>query len=232
MSGLQLRPGVPIAALAVVCPALAAVILLYRDRGLAGAGALLARSLDYRRMVNRAWFVPLVLLLPAVSAASFFLLRAGGVSIPIPHVTVAETLGLFGACFIAGLAEELGWSGYALRLLQRRSSALGAAFVLGLVWAAWHIVPLLQAHRAPGWIAWWCLGTVALRIVMVWLYNNAGKSVFAITVFHALSNVCWQLFPIHGSYFDPRVNALLMLGIAGAIIVIAGPQTLTMRRSR
>jgi hypothetical protein len=37
---------------------------------------------------------------------------------------------------------------------------------------------------------------------MVWLYNNTRKSVFAVALFHAVSNVCWQSFPIHGSYFD------------------------------
>ncbi len=58
----------------------------------------------------------------------------------------------------------------------------------------------MQAHRSVVWIAWWCLGTVALRVVMVWLYNSTGKSVFAAALFHAVSNVCWQLYPIQGSF--------------------------------
>lgn len=31
----------------------------------------------------------------------------------------------------------------------------------------WHIVPLVQAHRSPAWIAGWCLGTVASRVLIV-----------------------------------------------------------------
>ena len=101
--------------------------------------------------------------------------------------------------------------------------------LLGLVWAAWHIVPLVQAHRSPAWIAWWSLGTVTTRIVMVWLYNNTGKSVFGVALFHAMINLCWQLFPIHGSYFDPRLNGLIMALIAAIVTVVWGPRTLSRR---
>jgi hypothetical protein len=55
--------------------------------------------------------------------------------------------------------------------------------------AIWHGVPLVQASQSPAWIAWWCLYTVAARILIVWLYNNAGKSVFAAAVFHAMMNL-------------------------------------------
>jgi membrane protease YdiL (CAAX protease family) len=50
------------------------------------------------------------------------------------------------------LGEELGWSGYAIDLLQARWGALGAGILLGSVWAVWHFVPLAQVHRSPGWI--------------------------------------------------------------------------------
>ena len=33
------------------------------------------------------------------------------------------------------------------------------------------------------------------------------------TLFHAMINLCWQLFPIHGSYFDPRLNGLIIIGL-------------------
>jgi hypothetical protein len=64
---------------------------------------------------------------------------------------------------------------------------------------------------------------------MVWLYNNTDKSVFAVALFHAVSNVCWQSFPIHGSYFDPRIDGLFMLGVAAVVTMVRGPQTLVKR---
>jgi len=58
------------------------------------------------------------------------------------------------------------------------------------------------------------------------LYNNTGKSVFAVVLFHAVSNVRWQSFPIHGSYLDPRIFGLIMLGMAAVASVVGGPRTL------
>jgi uncharacterized protein len=220
VTGLQLLPGIPIAALAFVCPGLAAVILVAQERRTTGVKALLMRSFDYRRVKVRLWYLPIMLLLPIIAAVSFGVLRMMGVPVPPPQIAIVPTLGLMLVCLVAALGEELGWSGYALESLQDRYGALWASLILGLVWAAWHLVPLVQAHRAANWIAWWCLGTVALRVVMVWLYDNTGKSVFTMALFHAMSNVSWQSFPIHGSYFDPRINGLIMLVIAATVTAI------------
>jgi hypothetical protein len=95
-----------------------------------------------------------------------------------------------------------------------------------LVWAVWHSVPFLQAQRSAAWIAWQSLNLVASRVLLVWLYNNTGKSVFAAAVFHATQNVSWQLFPVNGSYYDPRVTGLIMTSAAVIVIVVWGPRTL------
>jgi hypothetical protein len=83
---------------------------------------------------------------------------------------------------------------------------LAEQLLMGIVWAAFHYVALLQANRSLIWIAWWSLWTVALRVIIVWVYNNTGKSVFAASLFHATINVTWQLFPVRGSFFDPRIT--------------------------
>ncbi len=223
VTGFQLLPGLPVAALAAVCPVLAAIILVYQESKLAGVKALLMRSFDYKRLATKMRFVPIFFLLPAVAALSFIVGRAMGVPIPAPHIAIAATLELLAMFFVAALGEELGWSGYAIDLLQKRWHTRLAALLLGMVWAAWHIPSLLQTHRALNWIAWWCVGTVALRVVMVWLYNNTGNSVFAAALFHAISNVCWQSFPIHGSYFDPRTNGLIMFSVAAVVSAVHRP---------
>jgi hypothetical protein len=208
---------------------LAAIILVYQESKLAGVKALLMRSFDYKRIAAKIWFVPILFLLPVIAVLSFVVVRVMGVPIPAPHIAILATLELLALFFVAALGEELGWSGYALDPMQKRWHALSAALLLGLVWSAWHIVPLLQTHRPLDWITWWCVGTVTLRVVMVWLYNNTGKSVFAVALFHAVSNVCWQSFPIHGSYFDPRINGLIMLGVAAVVTIVGGPRSLAKR---
>ena len=63
--------------------------------------------------------------------------------------------------------------------------------------------------------------------MLVWLYNNTGKSVFAIAVCHAMMNTTWQLFPIEGSYYDPKITGAITLVVAGIVVACFGPRTLT-----
>jgi len=115
--------------------------------------------------------------------------------------------------------------------LQDRFGALGGAVVLGIVWAVWHFIPLLSVKRSPDWIAWWLFGTLALRVIITWLYNNTGRSVFIAVIFHAMFNVTWQLFPINGSYFDPRVTSLITAVVAAFIVIVWGPGTMVRTQS-
>jgi membrane protease YdiL (CAAX protease family) len=124
------------------------------------------------------------------------------------------------------MGEELGWSGYAIDPLQRRWGALASSLVVGLAWAIWHYVALAQAHRSIEWIAWWSLGTVAERVIIVWLYNNTGRSVFAAALFHMTDNLTWQLFPVNGSYYDPRITSVITAVVAVIVIVVWTPGTL------
>jgi uncharacterized protein len=64
--------------------------------------------------------------------------------------------------------------------MQERLGALGAGLALGTAWAAWPVIPYIQAHNSISWIAWQCLATVGLRVLIVWIFNNTSKSVFAL----------------------------------------------------
>ena len=55
VTGLQLYPGIPVTALAFVCPATAAAILSYRENGTAAVTTLLKRSFDYKRIGAKVW---------------------------------------------------------------------------------------------------------------------------------------------------------------------------------
>lgn len=220
-----LLPGLPVAALATMCPAAAALVCVRRERGRVGVMALLRRAFDVRRVPSKGWYAPVVLLMPAVMALSFAVSRRIGTPVPPPTIKVLPMLLLLVVFFVAALGEELGWSGYATDPLQRRWGALRGALVLGLVWAVYHFVGLAQAHRSVAWIAWWSIGTVAARVIMVWLYNKTGHSVFAATLFHTMINVTWQLFPVNGSYYDPRVTGLILALVAVIIVVLFGTRS-------
>jgi hypothetical protein len=85
VTGLQLLPGVPVAALMFVCPVLAAIILVYQESKLAGVKALLMRSFDYKRIAAKIWFVPILFLLPVVAVLSFVVKRNGSIDSRTAH---------------------------------------------------------------------------------------------------------------------------------------------------
>jgi uncharacterized protein len=218
-SRVELLPGLPIGALMAVCPMAAAAVLVYRERGSRGVAELLKRSFDVRRTRANGWYALILLLMPAVMVVAYWLMRLRGVPLPVPRFPVSAVPAMLVAFFIAGACEELGWSAYATDALQARRSALETGVLVGVVWAAWHVVPLSQAHRSAGWVAWWSLGTVALRVLTVWLYDGTGRSVFAAALFHATQNLSWQLFPNRGSHYDPRFVAPL-LACAAAFVAL------------
>jgi uncharacterized protein len=212
VTALQIFRGLSIGALAAFSPLIAAVILVYRDRvdgNFSGLVVLLKRSFEFKRISVKIWYVPIILLLPALTAISRGWQYFGGLLLPTLRFAVAWGLLIFAAFLIGALGEELGWSGYITDPLQHRRVALGASILLGVVWAAWHVVPRMQAHRSVAWMGWYALLTVATRVVMAWIFNNTGKSVFGAALFHAMLNLSWFLVP--DEYFDPRFAGLISL---------------------
>jgi membrane protease YdiL (CAAX protease family) len=214
----ELMPGLPPASLMVVCPALAALLIRLRRFGRESAIALLARMFDIRRLQFPSAVVLLLLINPLLFATSLAIQQSLGVEAPLPSIQPFRVLALFCVFLVAAVCEELGWSGYALDPLQSRWGEALAGLTIGLVWALWHFAPLAQAGRSTEWIAWWSLWTSAARVIMVWLYNRTGRSVFGISLYHAASNVCWQIYPVRGSYFDPTVSALVTVAFAAILI--------------
>lgn len=228
----RLMPGLPVSALMAFNPALAASMLAYRGRGAGGPVALLRRAFDHERITRKVWYGPVALLMPAVTVATYGWMRLAGIALPEAHVTAPTMLLLGIAFFVSALGEELGWTGYATDPLQARWGALGAGVLLGIFCAAWHVVPLLQVGRPLGWIAGWCVGTVSIRVLTVWLYNNTGRSVFATAVFHCTQNLCWQLFPNRGSHYDARFAAPILVCAVAAVVAGSPPRTLIRARRR
>jgi membrane protease YdiL (CAAX protease family) len=226
MSDRQLLPGLSVSALMAFCPMVAALMLVYRVNKTAGVTELLRRSFDFKRIKATGWYAPILLLMPGVNVVVYGLMRWMDIPLPAPQFPILAALLMFLAFFVGALGEELGWSGYVLDPLQARWSAIQASFILGAVTVIWHIVPLLLVHRSPTWIAWWSLYAIAARILIVWLYNNTGKSVFGVSLFHATLNLTWMLFPVYGSHFDMRLGGMVMAFAAAMVTLVWGPKTL------
>lgn len=214
----------PLSALMFICPLAAALILTYRAGGAAAAKHLFRRALDYQRIPSLHWYAPILLLMPTVMLVSYGLMRLAGRALPDPVLPWAALPILFGVFAISAASEELGWSGYLTGPLQQRWGALGAGFAIGVVWAFWHVLPWFQGDHNAAWVAWQCVTTVVLRVLIVWLFNNTSRSVFAATLFHAMINVSTYAFPNYGSGYDPTTTCVVLTAATVVIVWMWGPQ--------
>lgn len=104
---------------------------------------------------------------------------------------------LFVALFldVGGVTEETGWRGFALPVLQGRTTPLAATLIVGLLWGVWHFPArpdiLLGAYGLGGGAA--LLGVLVARfvflsVVMTYFYNRAGGSTLIAIAMHGLHN--------------------------------------------
>lgn len=107
----------------------------------------------------------------------------------LPRLGVPLALGLWLLTF--GLAEEVGWRGFALPRLQANRSALSASVIIGLLWAGWHFPAFFyrDTYIAMGlWLGYPMLAfsVVTASIVLTWLFNGTKGSLLMVVLFHGL----------------------------------------------
>ena len=212
-------------------PAIAASILIYREGGRAALGGLFKRVLDVSRIGSRAWLLPVLLLGPAIVMTQYGLALLAGSDVPAPQLTPLVAISYLGL-FLITPAEELGWTGYVLDTAQERWSALQAGLVTGAIWASVHAPVWLLAGQSLEWCLWQMLFVVAIRVLMTWVYNNIGRSLFAMDLLHPGFFVWWYLWPVDGtglsipSFYDPRNLAITAIAVAAVVTIRWGSKTL------
>jgi uncharacterized protein len=216
---LSSLPQLPASALMAFVPIVGASIIVVCQRGTSGTVAWYRDLRNLHWHGHAVWYLTALLIMPAVCIAEFAILRLTGSTVPIPQFAFGDAMFMFAAFFIAAIGEEVGWQGYAYPALRKRMGILVSAIVLGLVWALWHVIPFVQLGRSTDWILWHSLSAVALRIIIIWLFENTGGRMIVAVLFHTMINLSWALFPVAGSFYDPLVT-FIILSIASGLIAI------------
>lgn len=220
---------------ATFIPSIAASILIYQEEGTIGIKDLLKRIFDFSKIKQKNWYVPVILLMPIIYLLIYGVMQLLKLPLPVGvEIPFLENALISVAAFIGATGEEVGWSGYAVDALQKRWDALTTAIIIGLVWAVWHYPSIIQQGHGLIWIAWATLGTVSVRILIVWLYNNTGKSVFVCILFHSIANIGRILFPKdqnHNPLVDyPDIHYSIITIAAVIVIFLWGSKTLARYR--
>ena len=220
---------------AAFTPLIAAVILVYKEKGFVGITELFKRILDFKRITKKIWYVPIIFLPFLMYFLIYVVIRVLGLSLPSEfQISLLSFPFLFCLFFIGAAVEEIGYTGYAIEPMQGRFGALSASILIGIPWAVWHYPSIIQQGHNLTWIAWGTLGTVAIRVLIVWIYNNTGKSLFACILFHTMLNVGRPLFPkdeMHNPLVDyPEIHYSLIAIIAVIVAFLWGSKTLARYR--
>lgn len=182
-----------------------------------------------RWQIGWRWWTVVCLTVPLLSVSALMLLTflvspLYQVRLSLSQVGAGLAIGL-----LAGLAEETGWTGFALPRLQARYSPLASALVLGTLWAIWHGMADFWGNTAalgplwlPNFIAYWLVPLIAYRILIVWVHKNTA-SLLAAQVMHAfytgtLVAVSPVISPTEGMLWKALFAALLWLCMTGVVI--------------
>ena len=141
---------------------------------------------------------------------------AGGTTARAIAIAFSFNLILGGA-----LGEEVGWRGFLLPQLLKRSSPLAASLLLGLVWALWHLpIDLASGFAVQGPLAIFAriFWTLPVSVIFTWLYLRSRGSLLVALFLHTSLNVLPDLgLPS----FERAVVAMSFVNLAVAIGIVA-----------
>jgi membrane protease YdiL (CAAX protease family) len=144
------------------------------------------------------------------------------------------------------IGEEPGWRGFALPRLEQRHGALKGSLLLAPLWTLWHL-PLFftvwgAAYQTVGvllGLLLFLLIVMSYTLVMTWLFNNTGGSLFLAILFHSAidskATFFAVLFPTTGhpaptsaaATFIGLLTSVLVWGVIALLVVVCTKGTLS-----
>src|SRR5215207_6429428 len=222
----QFQMAVPYAVPAMVLgPSVAGILLTGLLDGRAGLREFRSRLLKWR--VGARWYAVALLTAPILFAAVFIPLSLISPEfLPLIFITSDKAsvllMGIF-AGLMAGIFEELGWTGFAIPRMRLRYGVLATGLFVGVLWQAWH---LLQGY----WLAEAVVGTlvgqlVAYRVLMVWVYDRTESLPVAMLMHASLTFFTVIVFPpsaVMANLISGYAYTAALWVVVGAVAVAQG----------
>ena len=183
--------------------------------------------------VNWKWYAFILLGIPAMMLLGILVLPGALISFQgFPQYFLVRYPILLVAIFFGGgpLGEEIGWRGFALPRMQSCFGPLKATLLLGVLWTFWHFPEFFSSAQLGGPSAGltpfyihlpiFLVMVTAIAIIMTWVFNHTGGSVFIAVLLHAS-------FDTFGSTVQPLFSVSIVSGtnipFALAMVVLAIP---------
>ncbi len=241
---------------AALSASLAGIIMTAVEDGRNGLKLMLSRLLIWRVGIGY-WFFAILFLVSAILLGSMFNPFFNGDPISFSNIRPAfEILPMFIVFFIvAGIGQELGWTGFLTPRLQARFSALTSCAIRAILVAIWHLplllysgrqIPALAEFPYSEWIAQKGLLVALAAMILLfmlpwsifftWMFNNTGGSLLLVAVLHGseIWVAYWMLSTgINPNNLDNYWGYGALMALTGIIIVIlTGSQNLSKKHKR
>ncbi len=168
----------------LIGPPLAGILMTGLEDGRAGYRELLACLARWR--VGLRWYLAALLTAPAAAAATLAVLRFASPEYVPNIVATHDRLALLMTGVVvglmAGIFEELGWTGFAISRLRRRFGVWTTGLIAGLLWGAWHYIAAFwsSGDAAGAWVPallaaqmlFYAAVLPPFRMLMVWVYSH------------------------------------------------------------
>lgn len=235
---------------------IAGVIVTALTDGRNGLKLMLSRVLIWR-VGLRYWFFAILFVLPVILIGSMFNPLFDGDPLSLNNLKITiEILPLFlGFFVVAGLGQELGWTGFLTPRLQSRYNALPSCFIRAILGGLWHLPlfvysglqhPALADFPYSGWIAQSgflvALGILILMfllpwsIFLSWIFNNTRGSLLLVAILHG--SEIWVAYLMMRTGMNPSnldnywgYGAVLIV-FAILIVITTGTQNLSRKHLR
>jgi membrane protease YdiL (CAAX protease family) len=233
---------------------IAGIIMTAVENGITGLKLMLSRLLIWRVGIGY-WLFAILFPIPAILLGSVVNPLFNGDPISFSNMKPAfDILPMFISFFIvAGLGQELGWTGYLTPRLQARFGALTSCVIRAILGAVWHLplflysrfqLPALADFPYSGWIAekGFLVAIVTLILMFLlpwsifysWIFNNTRGSLLLVAILHG--SEIWAAYWMLSTGINP--NNLdnywgyggIMVLVAIIIVIITGPQNLSRGR--
>lgn len=207
-------------------PALAAIVVIMALQEKGGMQNLFAPL--FRLRVSFRWYMVAFGFWLIIAAIALALEAIFGQVFPrFSHFTWGSLMPVFITMLLSNVWEEIGWRGFALPRLQERYPDLKIAFIMGILWSLWHLPLLLNPSSPMADLPWYgeIIFSLSLTVIYTWLYLNTGRSLFFVSVFHAMSNTVAFVL-LEADVFVSSYSFVVSLTTIVAIVIILayGPQ--------
>jgi membrane protease YdiL (CAAX protease family) len=241
---------------AALSAAIAGIIMTAVEDGRAGLKLMLRRLLIWRVGFGY-WLYAFLFIIPVILIGSLANPLFNGDRLSFSNIEPAfQIVPMFFAFFIiAGVGEELGWSGFLMPRLQARYSAFTSSLIRAILMGLWTLPLFIFSWLNPAllanlpyaaWIAQSgflpAFGVFMLLLVppwsvfYTWIFNNTGGSLLLVAVLHA--SEIWVAYWMLSTGIDPNNldnyfgYGILMVIVATIIVITSGPQNLSRKGTR